>query len=89
MKLGATGRGKSQLSFAPLFMSIQAFSDQKTFRELSSNWGGGTWNLQGGAIYIRDGSLIIRDSSFVSNQATGIYAHVSVVSSCFEAFPHK
>ena len=33
MKLGATGPGKSQLSFAPLFMSIQAFSDQKTFRE--------------------------------------------------------
>ena len=44
MKLGATGPGKSQLSFAPLFMSIRAFSDQKTFRELSSNWGGLTCN---------------------------------------------
>ena len=44
MKLGATGPGKSQFLFAPLFMSIRAFSDQKMFHESSSNWGDTNWN---------------------------------------------
>ncbi len=35
MKLGETGRGKSQLSFALLFMSIRAFSNKKNYLNFS------------------------------------------------------
>ena len=42
-----------------------------TLRELSSNWCGGNFNLQGGAIAIYGGSLIIQDSTFERNEAFG------------------
>ena len=41
MKLGATELGKSQLSFALLFMSIRAFSEKKNYFNFSLHVLGG------------------------------------------------
>ena len=81
MKLGETGRGKSQLSFALLFMSIRAFSNKKNYLNFSLHVGGGTSNLQGGAIYASgDGgtvTLTISNTEFKSNTVT--YGSVSEI----------
>ena len=73
MKLGAAGPGESQLLFALLFMSTQAFSKKRTISNFRCMSGGGTFNrnnLQGGAIYaINDVQITISDTKFESNSA--------------------
>ncbi len=53
-----------------------------SFREMSSNWGGATSNLQGGAIYARaDGgtvTLTISNTEFKSNTADSVSEILSI-----------
>ena len=80
MKLGETGPGKSQLSFALLFMSIRAFSNKKNYLNFSLHVGGGTSirnNLQGGAIYASSNvQITISDTKFESNSATAFVSEI-------------
>ena len=80
MKLGATVRGKCQLSKALLFMPIQALSNKRIISNFCCMSGGGNFNLQGGAIYAGSGVKVdIHTSTFELNTA-------SSVSAVFEAF---